>query len=90
MRDGSPASGTSRLPTTCCHTEKHPDSNFIPGVNRKEIPMRVGFALGNIGPIGTAENLIKIARRALKPWRMTACGQWSGCCGRCDHSHRIQ
>ncbi len=26
--------------------------------------MRVGFALGNIGPIGTAENLIKIAQRA--------------------------
>jgi len=26
--------------------------------------MRVGFALGNIGPIGTAENLVKIAQRA--------------------------
>src|SRR5262245_18922377 len=26
--------------------------------------MRVGFALGNIGPIGTAENLVTIARRA--------------------------
>jgi len=26
--------------------------------------MRVGFALGNIGPIGTAENLMKIAQRA--------------------------
>ena len=26
--------------------------------------MRVGFALGNIGPIGTAENLLKIAQRA--------------------------
>jgi hypothetical protein len=26
--------------------------------------MRVGFALGNIGPIGTAQNLVKIAQRA--------------------------
>jgi alkanesulfonate monooxygenase SsuD/methylene tetrahydromethanopterin reductase-like flavin-dependent oxidoreductase (luciferase family) len=26
--------------------------------------MRVGFALGNIGPIGTMDNLIKIAERA--------------------------
>jgi len=26
--------------------------------------MRVGFALGNIGPIGTAANLIRIAQRA--------------------------
>ena len=26
--------------------------------------MRVGFALGNIGPIGSAENLVKIAQRA--------------------------
>ncbi len=26
--------------------------------------MRVGFALGNIGPISTAENLVKIAQRA--------------------------
>ena len=26
--------------------------------------MGVGFALGNIGPIGTAENLVKIAQRA--------------------------
>jgi probable F420-dependent oxidoreductase len=26
--------------------------------------MRVGFALGNVGPIGTAENLLTIARRA--------------------------
>ncbi len=26
--------------------------------------MRVGFALGNIGPIGTPENLVKIAQRA--------------------------
>src|SRR3989442_5177598 len=26
--------------------------------------MRVGFALGNIGPIGTAENLVRIAQRA--------------------------
>jgi len=26
--------------------------------------MRVGFALGNIGPIGTAENLVKIAQHA--------------------------
>jgi hypothetical protein len=25
--------------------------------------MRVGFALGNIGPIGTTDNLIKIAER---------------------------
>jgi len=30
----------------------------------KEARMRVGFALGNIGPIGTAENLIKIGQRA--------------------------
>jgi alkanesulfonate monooxygenase SsuD/methylene tetrahydromethanopterin reductase-like flavin-dependent oxidoreductase (luciferase family) len=26
--------------------------------------MRVGFALGNIGPIGTAEHLVKIAQHA--------------------------
>jgi probable F420-dependent oxidoreductase len=26
--------------------------------------MRVGFALGNIGPIGTADNIVKIAQRA--------------------------
>jgi alkanesulfonate monooxygenase SsuD/methylene tetrahydromethanopterin reductase-like flavin-dependent oxidoreductase (luciferase family) len=26
--------------------------------------MRAGFAVGNIGPIGTAENLVKIAQRA--------------------------
>lgn len=26
--------------------------------------MRIGFAVGNIGPIGTAENLVKIAQRA--------------------------
>src|SRR5438876_11353525 len=30
----------------------------------KEARMRVGLALGNIGPIGTAENLIKIGQRA--------------------------
>ena len=26
--------------------------------------MRVGFAIGNVGPLGTMDNLIKIAERA--------------------------
>jgi probable F420-dependent oxidoreductase len=30
----------------------------------REVSMRVGFAVGNIGPIGTAENLVRIAQRA--------------------------
>jgi hypothetical protein len=43
--------------------------------------MRVGFALGNIGPIGKIENLIRTAQRA-KALRPTACGRSNGCCGR--------
>ena len=38
-----------------------PASGILKG---QEVGMRAGFAVGNIGPIGTAENLMTIAQRA--------------------------
>src|SRR5205823_1635454 len=55
--------GTRWVPSECGKMVA-PDLTRRPAVQRREPTMRVGFALGNIGPIGTAENLLKIAQRA--------------------------